>query len=180
MATKFEDLRILHVAEEIADGIWMQVTEWNEFARDVVGKQMARSADSIGANIAESYGRYHFGEKLQFLYYARGSLFETKYWLNRASTRQLMPTQTVQTYAGKLSKLAHQLNLFAGSIKRQRAGKQQPSSQLRETPATYTAVPHSSLDIIHNEDTFPLFTKEELTYIESEPNNEQSPNLIIS
>ena len=75
MATKFEDLRILQAAEEIADGVWKQVTEWDDFDRDVVGKQMARAADSIGAYIAESYGRYHYGEKLQFLYYARGSLF---------------------------------------------------------------------------------------------------------
>ncbi len=82
MSATFEDLRVLKTAEEIADAIWKQTTQWNEYARDVVGKQLARAADSIGANIAESFGRFHFGEKLQFLYFARGSLFETKYWLN--------------------------------------------------------------------------------------------------
>ena len=58
MSTTFEDLRVLKTAEEIADAIWKQVVQWDEFAKDVVGKQMARAADSIGANIAESFGRY--------------------------------------------------------------------------------------------------------------------------
>jgi len=79
MATSLEDLRVLAMAESVADAIWGQVARWNEFSRDTVGKQVVRAVDSIGANIAEGFGRFNFGEKLQFLYYARGSLFETKY-----------------------------------------------------------------------------------------------------
>ena len=79
MAATFETLQILKIAKEIADAVWKQVVRWDDFPKDTVGKQLARAADSIGANIAESYGRFNFGEKLQFLYYARGSLFETKY-----------------------------------------------------------------------------------------------------
>jgi four helix bundle protein len=82
MATSFEDLRILKTAEESADKIWKQVVKWDEFARDVVGKQMARAADSLGTNIAESFGRFNFGEKLQFLYYARAACLR----LNTGST----------------------------------------------------------------------------------------------
>jgi four helix bundle protein len=70
MSAAFEDLQVLKSAEMITDSIWKQVLQWDEFAKDVVGKQIARSADSIGANLAESYGRYNFGEKLQFLYYS--------------------------------------------------------------------------------------------------------------
>jgi four helix bundle protein len=90
MAVGLEDLQVLKAAEAVADSIWMRVAQWEDLAKDVVGKQITRSADSIGANIAESFGRYSFGEKLQFLYYSRGSLFETKYWLNRTQTRGLM------------------------------------------------------------------------------------------
>ena len=95
MPTELEDLRILKTAEGIADAVWKQVVAWDEFARDVVGKQLARATDSIGANIAESFGRFNYGEKLQFLYYSRGSLFETKYWLNRALVRNLMQAREV-------------------------------------------------------------------------------------
>src|SRR5690349_14889612 len=90
MATALEELRVLQLAESVADAVWKQILLWDTFARDVVGSQLARAADSIGANIAEAFGRFNYGEKVQFLYYARGSLFETKYWLNRAKTRDLI------------------------------------------------------------------------------------------
>jgi four helix bundle protein len=113
VAIRFEELRVLQAAEAVADDIWRQVVRWDPFARDVVGGQLARAGDSIGANISEAFGRFHYGEKLQFLYYARGSLFETKYWLNRALTRDLMPSPQVQDYASQLTDLARQLNAFA-------------------------------------------------------------------
>jgi four helix bundle protein len=103
-------LEVLRAAEGVADDIWRQVVRWEPFARDVVGGQLAKAGDSIGANIAEAYGRFHYGEKLQFLYYARGSLFETKYWLNRAQERELMPSAQVQEYASQLTDLARQLS----------------------------------------------------------------------
>lgn len=121
MAVTFEELKVLKSAEEIADSIWKQVSKWDEFARDVVGKQITRSADSIGANIAESFGRFNFGEKIQFLYYSRGSLFETKYWLNRTSARELMDVSDVQKYVADLTSLARQLNAFASGLKTVRA-----------------------------------------------------------
>ncbi|MFN3492060.1 MAG: four helix bundle protein [Anaerolineales bacterium] len=63
MPTSLEDLRVLNNTEQVADAIYKVASRWDDFAKDVVGKQISRSADSIGANIAESFGRYHFGEK---------------------------------------------------------------------------------------------------------------------
>ncbi len=57
MTLKFEALRVLQSAETVADGIWGQVVLWDPFVRwdpivrDVFSGQMARAADSIGANI---------------------------------------------------------------------------------------------------------------------------------
>ncbi len=78
MATEMEDLKLIQEAEALCDEIWAIVTTWDEFTRRTVGTQLVRSSDSIGANIAESYGRYAYGEKIQFLYYSRGSVYETK------------------------------------------------------------------------------------------------------
>lgn len=39
--------------------------------------QIQRSSRSVGNNIAEGYGRYHFQENVQFCRIARGSLEET-------------------------------------------------------------------------------------------------------
>ncbi|MEW6286324.1 MAG: four helix bundle protein [Chloroflexota bacterium] len=158
MAT-FEDLQVLKAAEGIADAIWKRVVEWDEFAKDVVGKQLAEAVDSIGANIAESFGRYNFGEKLQFLYYSRGSLFETKYWLNRTRERSLMSPEDVQKYAGSLTTLARQLNAFAGGLRTVRS--EQPkgrSTAVRESAPEYLAV---NLEEIPE----PLFSEADLNYL---------------
>ncbi|MCB8943020.1 MAG: four helix bundle protein [Ardenticatenaceae bacterium] len=141
MATELDDLKVLQDVEQIADAIWADVLRWDSFAKDVVGKQMARAVDSVGANIAESYGRFHYGEKINFLYYARGSLFETKYWINRALARNLMSSIQVDQYAGQLTKIAKQLNVFANSLKHQRHRKPKPPT-LRESDIEY----HSSVD----------------------------------
>ena len=158
MSATFEDLRVLKSAEEIADAIWKQTTQWSEYPRDVVGKQLARAADSIGANIAESFGRFHFGEKLQFLYFARGSLFETKYWLNRVIARGLMPLDEAQNYVSQLTVLARQLNTFADGLKQVRSGKSPQT--LRELAADYQ---------VNLPDDFSetLFSPQDLAWLES-------------
>lgn len=162
MATELEDLKILQNAENIADAVWKRVVKWEEFARDVVGKQMARATDSIGANIAESYGRFNFGEKLQFLYYSRGSLFEAKFWLNRALARELMQADEVKAYAARLSDVARQLNTFANSLKSQRKDSKAQSKSIRESGAEY--IVEDWLD-----DSNPLFTDLELNWLTTLP-----------
>ena len=158
MATELEDLRILKTAEAIADAIWKEVAAWDEFAQDVVGKQLARAIDSIGSNIAASYGRLNDGEKLQFLYYARGSLFETKYWLNRTLVRELMQAREVKEYAVRLSEVARQLNTFANSLKTQPKDKAQPET-IHESPSQYRVDDSTSSN--------PLFSDTELNWLES-------------
>jgi four helix bundle protein len=158
MSATFEDLRVLKSAEAIADSVWKIVVQWDEFAKDVVGKQIARSADSVGANIAESFGRFNFGEKLQFLYYSRGSIFETKYWLNRTRTRGLMEPDVVQNYVDRLTDLARQLNTFASGLKSVRAEHKSKPSSVREDQAEYISV---GLEELPN----PLFSDAELNWL---------------
>ncbi|HMR99619.1 MAG TPA: four helix bundle protein [Anaerolineales bacterium] len=156
-----EDVRVLKSVEQVADAIYKVASRWDEFAKDVVGKQISRAADSIGANIAESFGRYHFGEKIQFLYYARGSLFETKYWLNRSSARELMSVVDAKDYAAKLTDIARQLNLYISSFKNQRSGEISVAKTLKENPVDYlvTRLP----------DNFPesLFDETDFAWLES-------------
>jgi len=157
---KFEDLRVLQAAESVADDVWRRVARWDQFARDVVGKQLARAVDSIGANIAESYGRFHYGEKLRFLYYARGSLFEAKYWLNRSLERKLISSDQVDDYTSQLTNLARQLNSFASDIKALRSKKGNQSKTIREGSPEYIT------DWI-KDSSIPLFDDEELEWLQS-------------
>ncbi|WP_222104023.1 four helix bundle protein [Mucilaginibacter corticis] len=65
-----EDLEVYQLAESFSDEIWFIVNGWDYFAKDTVGKQIVRSADSISANIAEGYGRFHYKENRNFCYSA--------------------------------------------------------------------------------------------------------------
>ena len=154
MATSLEELKVLQITETLADEIWKQVTSWEKFPRDTIGNQLARAVDSIGANIAESFGRFHYSEKINHLYYSRGSLFETKYWINRCKTRKLLSTETAEKYALQLTEVARQINIFVNSLKSQRAN--QPKT-LRELPAQYLEV--------NTEIHLPIYNDEELAYL---------------
>lgn len=163
MTLRFEDLKVLQAAETIADCIWKQVVRWDPFVRDTVGGQLAKAADSIGANIAEAFGRFHYGEKVQFLYYSRGSLFETKYWLNRAQERGIMPSTQVQGYASQLSELARQLNAFISNIKAQQRRNQHKMKTVSEFSTTY--MEDQPID-----KATPMFTEEEIKWLKTMPN----------
>ncbi len=112
---EIEDLRIVKEAEEIADAIWDEVINWEYFAKDTVGKQLVRAADSTGSNIVESQGRFHPKDVIHFLYMARGSLKETKFWLRRTLRRKLIGQQKYDSFIVRIDGLAPQLNAFIKS-----------------------------------------------------------------
>jgi four helix bundle protein len=53
------------------------VITWDAFAKYTPGKQRVNAVDSIGLNMGEGFGRYHFKDSKHFYYYSRGSLFES-------------------------------------------------------------------------------------------------------
>lgn len=114
--THFENLHVYRLAENLADRIWIVVAEWPVFAKDTVGKQLVRAADSIGANIAEGNGRGAFLDNRRFVRIARASLYETKHWLRRAHQRNLLsPIQTDELKV-ILNELSPRLNAYLRSI----------------------------------------------------------------
>lgn len=114
--TKFESLRVYQLAEKLADEIWVAVAGWDRFARDTVGRQIVRAADSIGANIAEGIGRGTAPDNRRFVRTARGSLNETKHWLRRAYRRNLLCSQTVGKLRPIIDELGPKLNAYLRSI----------------------------------------------------------------
>ena len=114
--TNFQKLRVYQLAERLADEIWKIVNNWEPFAKDTVGKQIVRSADSIGANIAEGSGRGTYQENRRFVRIARGSLNETQHWLRRAYTRNLLTTEQVDNIKPLIDELAPKLNSYLKSI----------------------------------------------------------------
>ncbi len=66
MYRKIEELEIYQLSEKLSDTVL-----------------------DICANIAEDHGRYSRKENIQFCYFARGSLGETRNWLRRSINREL-------------------------------------------------------------------------------------------
>ena len=114
----FEQLRVYQLAEVLADAIWEIARRWDIIARDTVGKQIIRSADSIGANIAEGYGRGSYQDNRRFVRIARGSLYETRHWLRRAFKRKLLAETEVDSLKLVIDNLGPQLNSYLKSIGR--------------------------------------------------------------
>lgn len=84
-----EDLVVYQKALSLAKAIYAIVEKWEYFYQQTLGTQLVRAANSISANISEGYGRYYFKDRKTFLYYARGSLYETKTHLAIAKDRCL-------------------------------------------------------------------------------------------
>lgn len=80
----FESLHVYRLAERLAGVVWEVVSGGDGFARSTVGTQGARSADSIGANIAEGVGRGTYQDSRRFVRMARGSLYEIRHSLRIA------------------------------------------------------------------------------------------------
>ncbi|MCB9307873.1 MAG: four helix bundle protein [Lewinellaceae bacterium] len=78
--------------------------------------QFADAADSIAANIAEGYGRFHYKDKRNFYYMARGSLSETKTWALKAFQRSLLPSEIYVLLCQKLDELHRRLNQHIKSL----------------------------------------------------------------
>ena len=119
MVLRVENLDIYQMAEDLSDRIWVICTKWDYFAKDTIGKQLVRAADSISANLAEGHGRYHFNDRLNYCYYARGSLEETKSWISKAIRRKLIKTEMAEINH-ILELLPKKLNAYIKSIKKAR------------------------------------------------------------
>ena len=112
----FESLKVYQMSEKLADEIWDVVLGWDRFARDTVGSQIVRAADSVGANIAEGSGRGSFQDNRRFIRIARGSLKETQHFLRRAYKRKLLDDDQISKIKPLVDNLAPMLNAYLGSI----------------------------------------------------------------
>jgi len=113
---KITELRVYNFATEIGDLVWHIVEKWDYFKKDTIGKQFVKSADSISANIAEGFGRFHFKENKNFLYYSRGSAFETLDWLWKAKSRKMIAASDADDLERKLENFLIKLNAYIKSI----------------------------------------------------------------
>jgi len=111
-----EDLRVYRMAEELADLVWDVVAAWDPFPKNTIGHQLVRAADSVGANVAEGYGRASPADRQRFIRTARGSLYEVRHFLRRADKRGLLTKEQRTPLQRLLKELLPSLNAYLRSI----------------------------------------------------------------
>jgi four helix bundle protein len=114
----FEKLEIYHEAANLADTVCSEGRTWRQFEKQTIGQQLCRAADSIGANIAEGAGRGDARDQARFVRIARGSLYETEYWISRAEGRGIMKCGVSIRLTGMVSSLALRLNGYLAYLRR--------------------------------------------------------------
>lgn len=107
---KLEDLSSYKISIELANLVYKCVKKWDYLDQKTVGTQWIRSTDSISANIAEGFGRYHKKDKIKFFYNARASAFESAHWLKIATQRKLITPLEEKQILTLLQKLPKEIN----------------------------------------------------------------------
>jgi four helix bundle protein len=111
-------LDIYRLALKLSSDIWSIYEKLPKQLQFNIGDQALRSVDSIGANIAEGYGRYHYKDSIKFYYNARGSLWESKHWLFLLFKRGLMDKLLYDNMMSDINILGKKLNNFIESIRK--------------------------------------------------------------
>lgn len=111
------NLRVYQLSRELSKEVWLYYSRFNYHQQKIIGDQFLRSVDSIGANIAEGYGRFHYLDRVRFYYNARGSLFEVQHWLELLRERQLLDVSKYEVWLQVLEDTGKCLNTLISQVK---------------------------------------------------------------
>ena len=109
---KLGDLEIYKEALELSRNAWRvyKVLSWQQ--KKIIGDQFITIIDSVGANIAEGYGRYHYKDRAKFYYNARGSLFESKNWALLLYERRIINKKDFDYFMNQTEKVNRIINSY--------------------------------------------------------------------
>jgi four helix bundle protein len=108
-----KDLKVYQLARQLSVIAWNIYAKMSFEEKKVIGDQFVRSTDSIGANIAEGYSRFHYFDKVRFYYYARASQSEaTDHWLELLLERNKISQDAFDDYKSISKDLQIRLNNF--------------------------------------------------------------------
>lgn len=113
MVNKFlslNDINAYRIANELSDYVWDIVSKWDWFSKKTLGAQYVTAIDSIPGNIAEGFGRFHKKDKEKFYYNARGSLYESIHWTEKAMVRKLISSKQYEYIKSLVDKLPREIN----------------------------------------------------------------------
>ncbi|MBD2295341.1 four helix bundle protein [Anabaena sphaerica FACHB-251] len=118
-----DSLKLLKAAYRLADSL-------PDCDRYNLSDQLRRACCSLLLNIAEGYGRYHYLDRLRFLYIARGSLAETKSAFIIAHSLNYCNAEQLNWVSQLKDRIEKGLNGYCRFIRSQQQGKEEYGSKL--------------------------------------------------
>lgn len=104
------DVQAYKTAFHLSNYVWGVVVKWDYFAKNTVGKQFVTAVDSVSANLAEGFGRFHKKDKIKFYRYSYGSVKEALDWNEKSKVRSLITPEEYDYIFQQLSLLPKEIN----------------------------------------------------------------------
>ena len=112
---------------------WKQSRKIRNFVSDLVKTfpgeekfrltdQIIRSSRSIGNNLAEGHGRFHYQDNIRFCIMARGSLTETLDHLIIAVDEKIITKETLQSFQPEYESCLKLINGYIQYLKSKKTG----------------------------------------------------------
>ncbi len=117
-----DSLKLLQASYKLAGNL-------PNYERYNLSDQLRRASCSILLKMAEGYGRYHYLERLRFLYIARGSLSETLSAFIIAQTLDYCPDAQLNWSRQLKQKIEINLNGYCRFIRNQKQGGSEYGNQ---------------------------------------------------
>jgi len=111
-----EDLEVYQLAEDLVLFVYRQTKKFPRAELYGLTSQIRRAGVSVLANIAEAWGRYHYKDRLHFLYNARGSLLEL--WALFKVSEKLDYWEDDEEFGRKMKNLRVKLNNYIQSFRK--------------------------------------------------------------
>ena len=118
--TSFKDLKVWQLSSQLSKEIAQLVKTFPRAERYELADDLLRAARSIPANISEGFGRFHFGEKIQFYNIAKGSTLEVQNHVIEANNNDYIDQTMYDNYIKRYHVVEVKLNNLISSTAKAR------------------------------------------------------------
>ena len=106
----FTDLKVWQDSHNITVQVYKITNQFPTKEKYSLSSQICRASSSIGANIAEGFGRFHYKDKIRFFQNARGSAFELQNHFYLARDLGYIDSETVSNLSEKINEVIMEIN----------------------------------------------------------------------
>ncbi len=120
MATGIENFRIYQKARELEKEIHFIIEKMPTSERFNLIDQMRRSSSSVPNNIAEAYGKYNFGQKIQSVQIARGETYEIRSQVESALQKNYLQDELAKKLINDYTELIKGISAYIKFLRTKR------------------------------------------------------------